>query len=334
MIKKIYLVMLGSLLIATGCSNSDPVANSESCSTDEQSVTSSDQRTLCIALATSAQTPFATGFVAPARVTHLITIKDADGNPVDIASDAVIEGISQHPMMYMNNGHDHTTPHSHEPDASRSDEGIYTFPVYYSMVSMMADGTSMGDWEYAISLTDTGATEPLQVVFHPEVRMVMGGNIFAAKGSNDMDQWTNMMDMTKPRSYTIWLEAISASPNNGYDLTLFVSTQDMMHMNTGGHAHTLFPAVYSTQMLHGPVPAGGGMQMTVTLDMVTVEISTDAGNTWQSLSATDHGYYSGSGLAGFAAGEQVSPAIRLTVNGLEMTTAAGTSPQLMFTVPN
>jgi hypothetical protein len=334
MLKILYLVMLGSLLITTGCSNSDPLANSESCSTDEQSVTTSDQRTLCIALATSAQTPFATGFVAPARVTHQITIKDTDGNAIDIVSDPVIADVSQHPMMYMNNGHNHTTPHSHEADASRSVEGIYTFPVYYSMASMMANGMSMGDWEYEISLTDTGATEPLQVVFHPEVGMLMGGNIFATKGSNDLDQWTDMLDMTKPRSYTVWLEAISANPSNGYDLTLFVSTQDMMHMNTGDHAHAMFPAVYPNQIMHGPVPAGGGMQMTVTLDTVTVEVSTDGGATWQSLTATDHGYYSGTGLNGFTAGAQTMLAARLTVNGLEMTTAAGASPQLIFTVPN
>lgn len=334
MLKQIYFLMLGSLLITTGCSNSDPLATTESCSENEQSVTSSDQRTLCIALATEAQSPFASGFVAPALVTHQVTITDADGNPIDISSDPVISDVSQHPMMYMNNGHNHTTPHNHEADASRSAEGVYTFPVYYSMASMMADGTSMGDWEYEISLTDTGATGSLHVVFHPEVDMVMGGNIFAAKGSNDMDQWTNMMDMTKPRNYTVWLEAISANPGNGYDLTLFVSTQDMMHMNTGGHAHAMFPAVFSTQTLNGPVPAGGGMQMTVTLDTVTVEVSTDAGASWQTLTAADHGYYSGTGLTGFTAGTQVMLATRLTVNGLEMTTAAGASPQLMFTVPN
>ena len=93
----------------------------------------SDQRTLRIAVATAAQIPFATGFVAPTRVIHQVTIKDLDGNPIDISSDPVISDFSQHPMMYMNNGHDHTTPRGHEPYTSRSAEGIYSFPVYYSV---------------------------------------------------------------------------------------------------------------------------------------------------------------------------------------------------------
>ena len=162
----------------------------------------------------------------------------------------------------------------------------------------------------------------------------MGGNIFATKGSNDMDQWTNMMNITKPRNYTIWLDAISANSTNGYDLTLFVSTQDMMHMDTGGHAHAMFPAVYPSQTLQGPAPADGGMQPSITLDTVTVEVSTDAGTSWQILNATDHGYYAGMGLNGFTADTQTMLVIKLTVNGLEMTTIAGAQPQLMFTVPN
>jgi hypothetical protein len=326
----VLALALGSSLLG-GCqlNNNDSAAN---CADDQQSVTTSDQRTLCVSVATKAQAPFMDGFYA-ARVSHVVAITDVDGNPIDITTDPVITDVSHHPMMTMNNGHEHTTPHSHEPDTSRAAQGIYTLTAYYIMASSMADGTPMGEWDYTVHITDSGASDTLDAHFTPDVKMVMGGNIFSAKGSNNADTWTDMMDVTKPRNYTVWLDAISANAGGGHDLALFVSTEDMMHM-TGTMSHASFPSVYTGRSLFGPVPSGGGMQSSFTLDTVSVDISTDDGMNWQSLTEDGEGIFSGSGLSGFTGGSQVTLQVRVTVNGLEMQTAAAAYPQLIFTTPN
>lgn len=328
---RVSAVLCGLLAVA-GCVDSEE-SSTASCAEGAQSIKSSDGRTLCVELETQAQAPFSTGFFAPARVNHQVTLEDSDGNPIDIDTDQVITGISHHPMMYMNNGHEHTTPHLHEPNTDASAQGIYTLVAYYSMASMGANGMAMGEWEYNLYLTDAGKAERAKVSFTPDVMMVTGG-VFAAKASNAGDTWTNMMGVTKPRNFTVWLNGLEAGTQGGYDLSVFVSTEDMMHGETmDGHAGASFPAVYVGQSLHGPVPEDGGMQTSLSIDTVVVEVSLDAGQTWQSLSADGHGAYSGSGLTDFTAGEQTELSVKLSVNGLEMQTAEAAYPQLMFTTP-
>lgn len=321
---------LGCSLLA-GCqsNNSD---DSSACAGDQQSVTTSDQRTLCVSVATEAQAPFPEGFYA-ARVSHVVSLSDVNGNPVDVTTDPVITNVSQHLMMTMNNGHMHTSPHNHDADLSRANEGVYTLTAYYVMASAMADGMPMGVWDYTVNITDSGAGGTLDAHFTPDVKMVMGSNIFSAKASNAGDTWTNSSDLTKPRNYTVWLDAISAKAGGAHDLTLFVSTEDMLH-NGDSMNHGSFPSVYTGLTLYGPVPAGGGAQTSMTIDTVSVEVSNDGGLSWQILSEDGEGVYSGSGLSGFTAGSQATLDVRVTVNGLEMQTASAAYPQLVFTTPN
>ncbi|MDQ7002706.1 MAG: hypothetical protein Q9N02_08500 [Ghiorsea sp.] len=72
----------------------------------------------------------------------------------------------------------------------------------------------------------------------------------------------------------------------------------------------------------------------ITLATVVCEVSTDAGVTWQLMSAgAVNGQYNIIGLTGLATGTVTPIEVRLTVNGNVMQTAAPANPTLSFTAP-
>ena len=320
-----------------------------------KTVTIASGRNITVTLDTAANSPIGTGFWI-SRVKHKITLVDAsDGSPIDISSDNHIKGISQHPYMHMLSGHDHSTPHGHDADVSQAAQGIYTLDAYYVMASEMGMGESampMGVWDYPVKLqedtdADGNADTTTSVMFHPQVKMPMGGNVFIAKVSNSNHTWTNMMGMTQPRSYRVWLHEVNANPNSSHDLSVFVSTQDMGNMSMGSmaamssmssnHSMMSFPAVYSGQSLHGPTNEMG-MRPDVSLASVTVEVSLDDGTTWQSMTETANtGLFSTADLVGLDTAAQDTLSFKVTINdGISdyvMTTAAGGYADLVFTAP-
>ncbi len=314
-----------------------------------KTVTTASGRNITVTLDTAANTPIAAGYWT-SRVKHHITLIDADTlSPIDMSSDPDIKGLSHHPYMHMLSGHDHTTPHGHAADMSQAAQGIYTLDAYYVMASEMGMGESampMGVWDYSINIKedttgDSQVDSTTPVMFHPQVKMPMAGNVFIAKVSNSNHQWTNMMGMSLPRDYRVWLHEVSANSNSSHDLTVFVSTTDMGNMDmssmSGSHSMMTFPAAYTGQSLHGPVN-DMGMRPDVSLASVTVEVSLDDGTTWQGMTETvDTGLFSIAELVGLDTSAQDTLSFRVSINDgtadYVMTTAAGGHAELVFTAP-
>ncbi len=309
-----------------------------------KTITTPQGRRITVALDTVADAPFQAGFWT-ARVRHRLTLTDADTQqPIDITTDPDIVGLSNHPMMSMLNGHDHTTPHGHDPDMSAKAAGQYVLDNYYVMASAMANGMPMGVWDYVAYVkedadgdraTTTDVTR-VPVIFHPQVKMTMGSDVLSASGSHTDDQWTTMMGMSQARPYRLWLHAVEPNNTGGHDLTVFVSTQNIA--NPSGpdpHAHTLsFPSVYAGRKLQGVRDATSGLRPDVTLATVTVEVSLDNGVSWQALTADGtSGRYTLTAFAGLSTTARNTAQLKLTVNGNAMKTAAGAYPELIFTAP-
>ncbi|MEW5754982.1 MAG: hypothetical protein AB1810_01635 [Pseudomonadota bacterium] len=309
-----------------------------------KTITTPNGRHITVALDTVADAPFITGFWT-ARVRHRLTLIDADTQqPVDITTDPDIVGLGNHPMMYMLNGHDHTTPHGHDPDTSAKAQGQYVLDNYYVMASAMANGTPMGVWDYVAYVKEdadgdratTNDVVSVPVIFHPQVKMTMGSDVLSVSASNANDQWTNMMGMNQARGYRLWLHAVEPNNAGGHDLTVFVSTQNIANpTGSDPHAHTLsFPSVRVGRVLQGVKDASSGLRPDVTLATVTVEVSLDNGASWQPLVADGTtGRYTITALSGLSTTAANTVQLKLTVNGNAMATAAGAYPALIFTAP-
>jgi len=322
-------------------------------------------RNITVTLNTEANPPIPGGFWT-ARVNHKITLKDDSNVPIDITNDSEILDIGQHPNMRMISGHIHSTPHSMMANKTDAANGIYHMDSYYVMASEMGMGENaqpMGLWSYTVKLTedtdaDGEADKTHSVVFHPQVKMpmAMGENsdvdVLFSKIGNSEFQWTTMMGKTEPRPFRIWLHEVKANIDSSSTLTVFVSTRDignsaMPEESGDSHMHKTsaramdmdhgsmmkFPAVYTGQMLHGPANSEmNNMRPEVPVDSVTVQVSTDGGSTFQSLTEGMHGLYTIDALM-LTAGEQNSLAFKLTVNEKEMTVSNGDNGVLAFTPP-
>jgi len=306
-------------------------------------------RTVTVTLATTAAPPIVPGFWV-ARVAHEITLTDADNEdaPIDITSDPTIVDVSHHPLMHMLTGHDHTTPHAHEPDIRGAADGRYGLDAYYVMASergMGAMAMPMGVWDYTVKIAedtdgDGMADATTDVIFHPRVMAPMDGAVLFAQVNHADDTWTAMDGTTGPRPYRVWLHEATANGDGTHAVTVFVSTQDMadmvmaMALDGMAHAGMTFPAVYPGQTFHGPVN-GIDRRPEVTVDAVAVDVSTDDGTTWVPLAeVAGTGRYQVDDLAGLDNGAGLDTlTVRLTVNGNPMQTAAGADGQLLFTAP-
>jgi len=304
-------------------------------------------RSVTVTLDTIAAPPFVPGFWT-ARVAHEVTLTDSDNQdaPIDITNDPTIVDVSHHPVMHMLTGHDHTTPHVHEPDTRDATNGHYLLDAYYVMPSETGMGgmaIPMGVWDYVVLIGEDSdgdgvADATTEVIFHPQVKAPMGGAVLFTQLNSTDDTWTAMDGTTGPRPYRVWLHAATANGAGAHAVTLFVSTQDLadmtMTMSGMSHAGMTFPAVYPGQTLHGPL---NGMEMRpeVPVDAVAVDVSTDGGTTWVPLAeVAGTGRYQVDALTGLDHGAGLDTlTVRLTVNGNPMRTAAGADGQLLFAAP-
>jgi hypothetical protein len=312
-----------------------------------RTVVTAGGRTVTVTLDTTEEPPFVAGFWT-GRVAHEITLTDADDQdtPIDITTDPTIVDVSHHPLMHMLTGHDHTTPHAHEPDASGAASGQYLLDAYYVMASEMGMGAMampMGVWDYTVKIAedtdgDAIADATTGVIFHPQVAAPMDGAVLFAQVNHENDTWTSMDGTTGPRPYRVWLHEAIANGDGTHALTLFISTQDMadmgMAMDGMSHGGMTFPAVRPGQALHGPVN-GMDRRPEVSVDTVVVDVSTDDGMTWAPLAEeAATGRYQVVDLPGLDNGAGLDTlTVRLTVNGNVMQTAAGADGQLVFTAP-
>ena len=351
--KKIFLpsVLFSSVFLLTGCpldKDDDEEHVESACIDNAQEVVTSDDRSLCVSLtAFKAEAPFTAGLKGPGKTTHTVFISDSEGNPVDVTTDDVVSGVSQYPMMFMNNGHMHSAPYK-AADTSAAEYGAYNFDVYYPM----------GRWEYRVLVTDNMGTDDVAddkthtVTFEPTVEMNMSTVAFRAVGQNESDMYKNSMDLETKRQYSAWIDSVGAVVNSEADVKIYLTTQDLEHEAVPAmaamtkvsareeeHVHNHESATAMGDMdsvdaqtypaVHAPMDMMGTLTTltlntevagdTVDVATVTVEVSTDDGTVWTTLMAgmthADLGYYSGT--VPMTAGE-VTMLVKVTVNGNEM----------------
>jgi hypothetical protein len=339
------------------------------CSSSQGELTTTNGRTLCVGLlANNADAPFMPGFKAPGRVQHSIAVFDADNEVgIDITTDADIYAIKHYPYMYMDNGHAHSTPKIHGVDTTAASEGKYDAIDYYLMPSSM-NGTSQGRWEYRVMLKDKGADgiqgndddKTLKAVFHPDVKMVMGGNEFAAKAHLANDKMAGMDGMTPLRMYAVWLESVDNNGDDSHTVEIYLSTKDKkptMAMKAMEHQHgnMNMSAHGDTDMAHYPALANGislknETDTEVSIDAVTINagIADAQGNVANYITFTageTDGFYTAdfSDLSTETATTLVfDVSIQRTVDGATTTSSlfkrgssaeSPVSPQLVFTAP-
>lgn len=367
----VYPVLLSSSLLLTACINDEDETNAAAaCIGDAKSITTSDERTLCVKLtAFKAEAPFMAGFNAPGKTTHTVFVSDSKGNPVNIGTDKVITAISQYPMMYMTE-HKHSAPYK-AADTSVAEYGAYNFDVYYPMPS------TMGRWEYRVILSDNNGTaddatddKTHTITFEPDVEMIMSSKAYRAFARNANDKYKTAMGSEAVRRYSIWMESIGKVANGVAATRIYLTTEEMDHSSMAmakvqaraeEHVHVHSDSADSGTMsdtdshtypaIHAPMDImGSTMKVTlhgadgttaVEVATVTVEASTDDGVTWTTLAAgmthNELGYYSAD--VPMAAGD-VTMLVKVTVNDNVMTNTgvaddgfeANAMPELKFSV--
>jgi hypothetical protein len=222
-------------------------------------------------------------------------------------SAATGKSITLMPTMYMA-----SMSHSAPVDAvvESSTPGTYDCSVYY----LMASGPGMGIWELKVMIGMENAT------FYPPVAMAMGTTSRATlKGVNDVIG--SMMGMgTSKRSYYLFNDGSTFAMSSTFKLFI-AAADDAMMMK--------FPAVSLTSTLHNE------MNVAWSVTGMTVQISTDNGNTWTSMNDAGAGHWSISGLNGLAMGGTIK--VRMTINGEQKTTdgnaaTTGSNDTASFTV--
>lgn len=235
------------------------------------------------------------------KSTFLITIKNSSGDGVSDLSPEISVWMAMESM-------NHSTPMGSVTD---NGDGTYTVVVYYLMASSM-NGMSMGTWNVDVTVGDQTET------FNPDVMMAMGDTARVTLKNQD-DQFAGMMGASV-RSYYIFKESLMGSTGS-HMFKVFLATRESMMDH---------PAVYTGQTL---TDANGASWA---VNSVTLEVSTDNGASWASMTENGSGYFSVSGLAGLVDGSEGSILVRLSINGAQYTTdgaaASGDNAYQTFTV--
>jgi hypothetical protein len=226
------------------------------------------------------------------KTTFKIKLSNRDG------SAATGKSVTLMPIMHMASMN-HSAPVDIVVESATP--GTYDCSAYY----LMASGPGMGIWELKVMIGMETAT------LYPPVAMAMGTTSRATlKGINDIIG--TMMGMgTSKRSYYLFNDSSAFGMNS--TLKLFIAALDDGMMMK-------YPAVSTGSTLHD------AMNSAWNVTGMSVQASTDSGNTWNSLTDNGGGHWSVSGLTGLANGGTIK--VRLTVNneqkstdGLEVTAA-------------
>lgn len=193
------------------------------------------------------------------KTVYSVSVKDDDGNE--------IYGVTPtlKPMMAMNAGHHHSSPHTGCTETN--DLGNSDCTVYFIMASAM-NGESMGTWTVDIALE---GAETLS--FNPDVTMPMNETVRVnLKGVDDKVGET-------PRIYNIFNNSAMAS-NGNRNIELFISSKE-----TG----MSFPALATNTTL------SEGTDDVLSVDTVDVLVSTDkdaAPADWTTATSKGNGIWS------------------------------------------
>lgn len=192
----------------------------------------------------------------------------------------------------------HSTPAAPAVD---NGDGTYTCAVYYLMPSMM------GSW--SLDVTAGGETSR----FNVQVAMAMGDTKKqVAKNAGDT---FDMMGTPTVRNYYLFNEGVTAT-----SFRIFTATREMMKSH---------PAVYPGKTLNMGV---------FTISSMTVEVSSDGGTTWTTMSEAPagSGTWEATGL-NLSSGSAATLEVRLAINGNAYVDngnpATGSNPTFSVTVP-
>jgi len=285
---------------------------------------------LNVSVDTTYSSPFQSGFRAT-KTTHVITLENAADNSAYTAASSLMVM----PKMYMNAGHQHGTPHAM---AMNTAPGEYTVDMYYLMPSGM-NGMLMGTWELDVQVGDPTSTSMMDpyahVLFYPNVKMNMGTDTLMSKVNNEADTWTNMMKVTNPREYRVWLHNITGTTGS-HVVTVFISTQNMADMAMGGsmaamaHSPMTFPAVDAGMTLQGPL--AGMKRADKVVGTVAVTIGGVAATALKT-GMSNAGQYQAT-LSTLTSGALADIEVGLTVDTYAMTVGTTTNnASLSFTAP-
>ena len=224
--------------------------------------------------------------------------------------------VSIDPLMNMDRNPDtgmvrlHKTPYIANCDEMVSESGEYHCTVYYVMPSVMGMGEmamSMGYWQLAVTAGAESAN------FYPKVTMAMGDTVQARMTAREGDADTVMAmgGGTEARTYYLFKDGLSGMTGD-HQLDLFIATRDTMMS---------FPSITMTS----PTPAGAR-----TFDPISVQVSTDGGDSWDPLVEGNPGHWSITGLTGLENGVQAEVLVELTVENLPK--VANGNPYAVFTL--
>ena len=266
-------VALLATSLFTGCSEDSTVVNPNIDYTDSYKV------------------EYIEGDMAPAQGKTLFQIKVSDratGNAV------TGESVALMPMMYMNDGKNHSTPVDGTCTESAT-AGTYDCTVFYVMADTM-NGESLGHWELSVMI---GGMMGESAMFKPSVGMAMGGTAMVKLKNSALTM--TMMGVTSPRTFQVFKSKLMGTGDHTFEM--FISTMETMMS---------FPAVYPT------VELNAGTADATTISTMTVRVSTDPAFPATSATVTANsdanGYWTAMGITGLTDGQEGTLYVEVTIN--------------------
>lgn len=226
--------------------------------------------------------------------------------------------VSLLPKMYMN-GMMHGSPVESVVD---NGDGTYTCTVYYSMGSVMMDGSSMGFWEVEVTIGSDDTT-----YFYPSVAMDMSGDtVYATLIADDTDMIKPMgghaLAWPEERSYQIYNDGTTLMGDT-YMLDLFIAAETMLM--------TKYTPLFIGTTLTNSDAVNWIVTNNGTDTFTTVEVSTN-GTDWFAATDGGNGHWTTSGLT-LMDGMSNELQVKLTVNNVVKQTAGATEYATIYVTP-
>lgn len=196
--------------------------------------------------------------------------------------------VSLMPMMHMSTMN-HGTP---AEGCTEIGGGDYSCTLYY----LMGSGGNMGWWDLEVFIG--GMMDGESAHFYPSVMMAMG-DTKKAKLKGQADKIPNMMGMMASRDYYIFNDGAFTNTSS---FDLFIATKASMMS---------FPAISTDTVLNS------GTDYELTASSVSVQVSSDSGNSWSSATDNGDGHWTASDLT-FDNASTVY--VELAINGEQKTT--------------
>jgi len=209
------------------------------------------------------------------KVTDNDTEKGAPGLDINIV-----------PFMHLTSM-SHTTPVGTIVD---NNNGTYTCTVYYLRATS-------GDEYWGLTVTASDGVDSSTAIFTPTVGTATGDTPYVVlQGVND--KTVDPMDIPEARKYYLFHDGLSGTTGN-HSFGVFIATRESLIDH---------PAVYVDQILTDETATDW------TIGAMIVQVSTDDGSTWRTMTDISKGHWSITGLGGLESGVTGTIQIKLTVD--------------------